>query len=105
MVEEFYSHKDVENNQVKIIAHVQVKVNMIYAPERNIEKLFEYLDIIKLTPHSYLETFDKEGRPIYNEYIKFHFLLTFSEEMNKITKVEFLDFFPDEYKYNNKSFS
>jgi len=104
-VEEFYSHKDVENNQVKIIAHVQVKVNMIYAPEKNIEKLFEYLDIIKLTPHSYLETFDKEGRPIYNEYIKFHFLLTFSEEMNKITKVEFLDFFPDEYKYNNKSFS
>jgi hypothetical protein len=98
-VDEFYSHKDVESNQVKIIAHVQVKVNMIFAPEKNVDELIKYLETVKFNPSYKLETFDKEARPIYNEYMRFHFLLTFSEETNKITKVEFIDFFPDDYKF------
>lgn len=100
-VEEFYSHKDIENKEVKVIAHIQVKVNMVFSPERNRDALQKHLETAKLTDPYKMETFDKEGRPIFNDYILFHFLLRFSEETNQIKRVEFLDFFPDDYRYKN----
>lgn len=100
-VDEFYSHKDIENSEVKVIAHVLVKVNMVFSPERNKEALLKHLETAKIADPYKMETFDKEGRPIFNDYILFHFLLSFSEENNQITHVEFLDFFLDDYKYRN----
>lgn len=98
-VESFYSHKDIDANDIKIIAHVQVKVNMVFSPEKNIDELKKHLETAKLKDPYKMETFDKDARPIYNEYILFHFLLTFSEETQKITQVKFLDFFPDDYEF------
>lgn len=98
-VEEFYSHKDIETNHVKIIAHVLVKVYMVFAPEKNIEALKKHLETAKLYEPYKLNTFDAEGRPYFNEYILFHFLLTFAEQTKKVSKVEFLDFFPDDYEF------
>ena len=97
-VEEFYSHKDTEKNNVKIIAHVSVKVNMVYSPEKNTVALRKYLDSLNLEDTYKLNTFDDKGRPYFNEYILFLFRLTFSQQTQKITKVEYLDFFPDEYE-------
>jgi len=98
-VESFYSHTDVDANDIKIIAHIQVKVNMIFSPEKNIDELKKHLETAKLKDRYKMETFDKNARPIYNDYILFHFLLTFSEETKKIIQVKFLDFFPDDYEF------
>jgi hypothetical protein len=100
-VDEFYSHKDVDNEQVKVIAHIQVKVNMIFSPERNRKALQQHLETAKLNDPFKMETFDKELRPVFNDYILFHFSLIFSEETNQITSVEFLDFFPEDYQFRN----
>jgi hypothetical protein len=98
-IQEFYSHKDIVANVVKIIAHVEVKINMIFEPERNKHLLIEHLNEIKINPSRLIETFDNNGRPIFNNWILFHFELIFSEETNKIVKVEFLDFFLDNQQF------
>lgn len=98
-IQEFYSHKDIEANVVKIIAHVEVKVNMIFEPEKNKQLLIKHLEECKSNPSRHMETFDNRGRPIFNNWILFHFELIFSEKTNKIIKSEFLDFFPDHYQY------
>jgi hypothetical protein len=98
-VDEFYSHKDINTGNVKVIAHVLVKVNMIFSPERNKGALQKHLETAKVNDPYLMETFDEKGRPIFNEYILFHFLLNFSEETNQISQVKFLDFFPDNYQY------
>jgi hypothetical protein len=104
-IDEFYSHRDLENNNVEVIAHVMVKVNMVFSAEKNREALQKHLETAKINDPYKMETFDKEGRPIYNEYILFTFRLTFSDKTNQINHVEFIDFFPDEYKYRNKGSS
>ncbi len=100
LVDEFYSHKS-SPNKVEVIAHVLVKVNMIFAPETKILALKKYLEKIEATIDRKTNSFDGEGRPIYNEYILFTFRLNFSEVDGVITNVKFIDFFLDDYIRKN----
>lgn len=97
-VDSYYAHR--EGDLVKIIAHVLVNVYMVFRPEPDKEGLKKYLaqDRSGLRPH--LETFDKNGRPIYDEKVLFHFMLTYEEATGQITKVKFLDLFFDNYQFH-----
>ena len=100
-IEEFYSHKDSSTNEIKVIAHVKVKVLMIFEPESNIKALNEYLNhlITRSESEYYPNTFDKDGRPIFDDWILFHFGLVFNEKENKIEQTEFYDFFPEDANF------
>ena len=47
----------------------------------------------------YPNTFDKEGRPIFDDGILFNFGLIFHEEDNSIDQVAFHDFYPEEASF------
>lgn len=100
-IEEFYSHKDTKTNEIKVIVHVSVKVLMIFEPEKNLEKLNAYLNNLGTEPSKDFSpnSFDKDGRPIFDDWILFHFGLVFNENESKIEQIEFYDFFPDEANF------
>ncbi|WKB80527.1 PIN domain-containing protein [Cellulophaga lytica] len=100
-IEEFYSHKDTKTNEIKVIVHVNVKVLMIFEPEKDLEKLNEYLNSLGTETRKdfYPNSFDKDGRPIFDDWILFHFGLVFNESQTKIEQIEFYDFFPDEANF------
>lgn len=94
-VKEFYSHKEVETGLVKIIAQVEVQVKMVFEAEKNTQLVIDHLNSCKTRPTYRPETFDDKFRPVFNNWILFHFQLIFSEDDNKILDSKFLDFFPD----------
>jgi len=96
-VGEFYSFKDTPKTELKFIVHLYVLVNVIFEPERNKEKLKIHLESLP-TDSFYLDTFDNEYRPIYNEYIQFIYEGTIDEGNKDITSMRFLDFMPDYYQ-------
>lgn len=96
-LQSFYAHKDLENDEVAIIAHVMADVDMRYEPEPQADELAAYLASPK--PNRYfLETFDEKGRPIFQEEMLFLYRLTYDEKQKKITSATYIDFFPDEYQ-------
>lgn len=98
-IEEFYAHKENETGKVKVIVHVNVKVLMVYEPEKDLEHLREYLNNVDTKQDFYPNTFDKDGRPIFDDWILFHFGLEFNETELKIDKTEFFDFFPEDANF------
>jgi hypothetical protein len=100
-IEEFYSHKDPKTNEIKVIVHVNVKVLMIFEPEKNLEKLNDFLNNLGTKPKKnfYPNSFDKDGRPIFDDWILFHFGLVFNENKSEIEQMEFYDFFPQEANF------
>jgi hypothetical protein len=97
-IEEYYTFKDIDTQKIKFILHVKVPVKIIFEPEKNIGRLKQYLSIIEEN-NFYAETFDNEGRPIYDEEILFIFDGEIDLENQDIKSIEFVDFFPDNYKY------
>ncbi|WP_341902855.1 PIN domain-containing protein [Fluviicola taffensis] len=93
-IEDFYGHKDSKTKKIKIIAHVLVDVEMVFEKEPNIEKLEEYFE--KYIDGFYPNTFDKQGRPFFNDFMLFHFGMEYDEKNKSIKNVEFYDFFPEE---------
>jgi rRNA-processing protein FCF1 len=100
-IEEYYAHKEKDSENVKVIAHVLVKVLMVFEPEKNLHNLNEYLNNLGKGDEKdfYPNTFDKDGRPIFDEWILFHFGLEFNENEKKIEKTEFYDFFPEDANF------
>jgi len=98
-IEEFYAHKDAKTGIIKVIVHVNVKVDMVFEPEKDLEKLREYLNNIDENKDFYPNTFDKDGRPIFDDWILFHFGLEYSEEKQKVENVTFYDFFPEDSNF------
>lgn len=97
-VEEFYTFKDLDSGKSKFILHLKVPIKVIFEPEKKIAALKLYLSNID-KDYFYAETFDPEGRPIYNEDVLFLFEGELDIEKQDIIKLDFLDFFPDNYKY------
>jgi hypothetical protein len=99
-VKEFYSHKELETSFVKIIAQIEVQVKMVYEAEKNTQLVIDHLNACKIRPTFHPETFDEEFRPVFNDWILFHFQLVYSEDENKILSSKFLDFFPDYSRFD-----
>jgi hypothetical protein len=93
-IEEFYGHKDSKTKKVKIIAHVLIDVRMVFEREANIKQLDEYFE--KHCNGLYPETFDKQGRPFFKDFMLFYFGMEYDEKSKSIKNVEFYDFFPDD---------
>lgn len=98
-IEEYYAHKETKTGIIKVIVHVNVKVKMVFEPEKNLEKLSEYLNNEDNKKDFYPNSFDKDGRPIFDDWILFHFGLEFNEAEQKIEKTEFYDFFPEDANF------
>lgn len=97
-VEEYYTFKDLDSGKPKFILHLKVTIKVIFEPEKKIDALNLYLSNVD-KDYFYAETFDPEGRPIYNEDVLFLFEGELDIENKAIIKLDFLDFFPDNYKY------
>ncbi len=101
-VEEFYSHRDIESHNIKIIVHLAVSVLMIFEPEKKIEELNEYLGKReKKEEDSFPNTFDKQARPYFNDFILFYFGLEYDDTSSEISSMDFLDFFPNDSRFRH----
>lgn len=96
-VTEFYSYKDLDTDELRILFHVIPKVNIIFEPEKDINALRNYLLEISNKPKYNLETFDEELRPIYNTELMFIYTVAVNKETKEFKDIEFIDFFPDHY--------
>lgn len=84
----------MENEEVVIIAQVMADVDMRYKPEPQVNQLATYLALPKFN-RLVLETFDENGRPMFQEEMLFMYRLTYGERQ-KISSAIYIDFFPDE---------
>ena len=66
---------------------------MIFEPEKNLEKLNEYLNNLRTeTRENFSQNnFDKDGRPIFDDWILFHFGLVFNENKTEIERKNLQD--------------
>ena len=100
-VTDFYSYKDLDSNELRILFHVIPKVNIVFEPEKDIDSLKTYLLELSNKPKYNLETFDEKFRPIYNTDLMFIYTVSIDNERNEFLDIEFIDFFPDYYHIQN----
>lgn len=100
-VENHYSYKDLDTNDVRILFHVIPKVNIVFEPEKDTEALKNYLIEISNKPKYNLETFDEKLRPIYNTELMFIYTVSIDKKLKEFKDLEFIDFFPDYYHIQN----
>ncbi|QSS96705.1 PIN domain-containing protein [Psychroflexus sp. ALD_RP9] len=98
-IEEYYAHKENESGIIKVIVHVNVKVKMVFEPEKDLDRLSKYLSNVDEKKDFYPNSFDKDGRPIFDDWILFHFGMEFNESEQKIENTEFYDFFPEDANF------
>lgn len=96
-VSNYYSFKELDSGELKILFHVITKVNIVFEPEKDIDALNNYLSEISNKPKYNLETFDSEYRPIYNTEIMFIYTVSVNDKTETFENLEFIDFFPDYY--------
>lgn len=95
-VNEFYVVKDYSNESLKVNVTLRVDIKVIFQPERNKEELEKYLSSILPRPYSrYQNTFDKDGRPVFENGVLFIFEGNINEAEKRIENLIFIDFIPD----------
>ncbi|MCA2777456.1 MAG: hypothetical protein IM474_20105 [Microcystis sp. M135S2] len=95
-VNDFYVIKDYKTEELKLNVTLKVGLNAIFKPEANKEELDKYLSTLTQGPYSFhLNTFDKEGRPIFDNNVLFIFEGKVDEKSGKVEQLAFIDFIPD----------
>ena len=85
---EFYSYQDLADKRYKFVAHIKVLVNVVFeADENSFEKNLKPVS-------SYLETYDKHGRPVYNSSILFIYRGLLNTTNKTIKSIQFVDYLP-----------
>ena len=57
---------------------------MVFEPEKDLDRLSKYLSNVDEKKDFYPNSFDKDGRPIFDDWILFHFGMEFNEsEQNR----------------------
>jgi hypothetical protein len=85
---EFYSYQDLTDKRYKFVAHIKVLVKVVFeADEKPIEKVVK-------SNSRYLETYDKQGRPIYNASILFIYRGLLNTTTKTIKSIQFVDYLP-----------
>jgi len=85
---EFYSYQDFTDKRYKFVAHIKVLVKIVFEADEN------PVERVSKSNSRYLETYDNQGRPIYNTSILFIYRGLLNTSTKTIKSVQFVDFLP-----------
>jgi hypothetical protein len=97
-MEKFYCGKhSKESDIVNIYGDILVMIHMVFEPEKDIDRLTKYLNYERDPGKYFLETFDTNGRPVYDNRISCITYFRYSISQNKIVSTEFYEISSDFY--------
>lgn len=97
-VHDFYVTKKLKSDEFTIQFSIAVSIKAIFKPEQNLEALEKYLKLSKNKLENYkLESFDSENRIIFDHKILFIYEGIVNPRIERIQKVEFIDYFIDHF--------
>ena len=101
-VDEYYIAKDYKTEELKLNVTLKVDLKAVFRPEASKEELDKYLSSINGRRFSrHQNSFDKDGRPIFDNSVLFIFEGKVDEKSEKIEALYFIDFMPDYFLLEN----
>ncbi len=102
VIDNFYTFKDLNEERVKIILRIGVKIKAIFSREENVDEVVERLNLLaekKRKSFLFTETFDESYRPVFDNWISFQYEGIIDEKENQIKDLKLVEFLTIEYPF------